>query len=106
MQVARVDNRVPSAHHQTTFDTGVDALNPMMPSNVKLIPYLPTRYPACRTDLSRQPPSLAVCCRSGLSNQSPHPQGIIDYASRSYESACHCGDDNRVVSGRLIDTYA
>ncbi|MEJ2473811.1 MAG: hypothetical protein P8Y74_07990 [Desulfobacterales bacterium] len=78
----------------------------MMPSNVKLLPYFPVRHPACRTDSSHQPPSPAVGRRSGLAIRSPHLQGIIGCASRSYESARHCSDDNRVVSGRLIDIYA
>ncbi|MGB5617614.1 MAG: hypothetical protein WBM78_12290 [Desulfobacterales bacterium] len=78
----------------------------MMPSNVKLIPYLPVLPPACRTDSSHQAPSLAVGRRSGLLIRSRYPRGIIGCASRSYESARHCSDDNRVVSGRLIDIYA
>jgi hypothetical protein len=106
MQVVRVGNRVQTAHHQTTFDTGVDAFNPMMPSNVKLLPYLPVLHPACRTNSSHQPPSLAVVRRSGLLIRSPQAQGIIGCASRSYESARRCSDDNGVVSGRLIDIYA
>jgi hypothetical protein len=106
MKAARVGNRVQTARHQTTFDTGVDAFNPMMPSNVKLLPYLPAYPPACHTVLSHQPPSLAVGRRSGLAIRSPDPQGIIGCASRSYEFARHCGDDKRVVSGRLIDIYA
>jgi len=106
MKAARVDNRAQTARHQTTFDTGVDAFNPMVPSNVKLIPYLPALPPACRTDSSHRPPSLAVGRRGGLLIRSPYSQGIIGCASRSYESARHCDDDSRVVSGRLIDIYA
>ncbi|MGD8951480.1 MAG: hypothetical protein PVG62_12095 [Desulfobacterales bacterium] len=78
----------------------------MMPPNVKLISYLPALPPAGRTDSSCQPPPLAVNRRSGLSIRSSYPQGIIGCASRSYESARHCSDDNRGVSGRLIDIYA
>jgi hypothetical protein len=105
MQVARVGNRVQTAHHQTTFDTGVDAFNPMMPSNVKLLPYLPVRHPACRTDSSHQPSPPAAGCRSGLTIRSPYSHGIGGCAPRAYESARHCSDDDRVVSGRLIDIY-
>jgi hypothetical protein len=84
----------------------VDAFNPMMPPNVKLLPYLPALHPACRTDSSRQPSSPAVGCRSGLLIRSPYPHGLIGCAGRSYETARHCNDDNGVVSGRLIDIYA
>ncbi|MGB5423512.1 MAG: hypothetical protein WBN03_15220 [Desulfobacterales bacterium] len=78
----------------------------MIPSNVKLLPYLPALHPACRTDSSHQPPSSAVGRRSRLSIRSPYPQGIIGCASRAYESTRYCNDDNRAVSGRLIDIYA
>jgi len=94
-------SHVQTIRHQTGFNNGVNAYNPMVPSNVKLIPYLPALPPACRTDSSHRPPSIAVGRRSGLLIRSPYSQGIIGCASRSYESARHCDDDSRVVSGRL-----
>jgi hypothetical protein len=84
----------------------VIAFNPMMPSNVKLISYLPALPPAGRADSFQQPSSLTVGCRSGLLIRSPHSQSIVGCASRSYESARRCSDDNRGFSGRLIDIYA
>ncbi|MGA9536790.1 MAG: hypothetical protein WBR24_12845 [Desulfobacterales bacterium] len=78
----------------------------MAPSNVKLLSYLPALPPARRTDSSHQPSSLAVGHRSGLLIRSLHPQGITGCASRGYESARHCSDGDRVISGRLIDIYA
>ncbi len=89
-----------------TFDNGGSVFNPMVPPNIKLLPYHPVLHPVCRTDSFRQMPAPAVGHRSDLTARFPHPRSVAGRVGRSYACFCHDRDGHRDVTGSLIDIYA